>query len=400
MRTIGLYVHLPFCAAKCVYCDFCSFPDKDDLIDAYQRALLKHLREFAPRLEGYEVDTVYFGGGTPTHYGAKRLSKLLSAIDKDYKISKTPEITLEANPESIRRDDLKLLRRDGFNRISIGVQTLNNAQLSNLGRLHNAELALDAVLDAHLVGFDNISIDVIYGLPGQSREDWALTLSGVLRASPKHISAYGLKIERNTPLWRVRRAPDIPDDDMQADMYLYAVDTLAGAGYTQYEISNFAKKGFESKHNLKYWLLEEYASFGASAASFLGNSRYSYLRSPEAYIEAVESGTNVVSDEDSETLNAYSKAAEYIMLGLRTTRGITRQGYEQIYRGGFDTLEKTLATYEKLGFAKKRGDAYLLTPKGFLLSNRLIGELLDAQAERKSQVGTPWREDDYYTVLG
>ncbi|MDR0817963.1 MAG: radical SAM family heme chaperone HemW [Oscillospiraceae bacterium] len=399
MKTIGIYIHIPFCRSKCDYCDFCSYAGRDELAQDYQNAVIRHVKEFAPRLAGYYVDTVYFGGGTPTHYGASRLIALFDALKSHLKVLRTAEVTLEANPESVDVNELYRLRRAGFNRLSLGVQSLDDITLKRVGRIHTAEEALDAIDRVRESGFDNLSLDLIYGLPGQSREEWAETLNRALRTTPEHISAYGLTIEENTPLWRLRNSQDIPNDDAQADMYLYAADTIADAGYQQYEISNFAMRGKESKHNLKYWRLNEYCGFGCSASSYLGGMRYTYLRDPKEYIKAVNSGAGITIAEETETLTPYENAAEYIMLGMRTNYGVSREEYELVYRGGFAPLEQMLESYIKMGFAQKRDNRYSFTAKGFLLSNRLIGELLDAQAERKFQVGTPWRESDYYGTL-
>lgn len=396
-KPVGIYVHLPFCASRCAYCDFCSTADRADLIPRYQAALTRHMEEFAPRLEGYLADTVYFGGGTPSWYGAKNLIRLFDVMKKRFRVLVDAEVTLEANPDSVTEKDLRLLRREGFNRISIGVQSANDAILRFLGRRHSWDQAVQAAEAARAAGFDNLSLDLIYGLPAQTREDWADTLARALALAPRHLSCYGLKLEEGTPLWQYRDSPSIPDDDTQADMYLYTVDTLAAAGYQQYEISNFAQKGYVSRHNLKYWTLAEYAAFGASGASYMSGRRFTYLPDPEGYIRAVESGDSVVSE--LEDVSLYEQAAEYIMLGMRTTAGIAPQEYESRYQNSFQPLESLFQGYVRLGLAKQAGDRWHFTPQGFLLSNRLIGELLDAQAEQKHHTGMPWRKEDYYTTL-
>ena len=229
-KTLGLYLHIPFCASRCAYCDFCSTANRRDLIPGYQAALKKHLTEAAPRLEGYRIDTVYFGGGTPSWYGPDYLAELLNLIRKELHLTPDCEITLEANPDSVESAGMVRLRRAGFNRVSIGAQSANDAILRFLGRRHSWAQVPRAVDRARGAGFENISLDLIYGLPAQSREDWADTLRRAMELNVQHLSCYGLKLEEGTPLWRFRDSPDIPDDDLQADMYLYAVDTLAGAG--------------------------------------------------------------------------------------------------------------------------------------------------------------------------
>ena len=380
-KKLGLYLHIPFCASRCAYCDFCSTANRRDLIPDYQRALKKHLTEAAPRLAGFRVDTVYFGGGTPSWYGADYLAELMGLIRKEVRVTPDCEVTLEANPDSVDLAGLARLRKAGFNRISLGAQSANDAILRFLGRRHSWAQVPRAVEKARRAGFENISLDLMYGLPAQSREDWTDTLRRVMELNVQHLSCYGLKLEEGTPLWKYRGSPDIPDDDLQADMYLYAVDTLAGAGYIQYEISNFAKRGYASRHNLKYWLLEDYAGFGASAASNIGSQRFTFLRDAEDYIRAVETGENLLCE--SETVTASEKAVEYVMLGLRTARGIEAGEYERRYRAPFAPLEALLHGYVRMGLAKQVLDRWRFTPRGFLLSNQLIGELLDAQAEQR-----------------
>ncbi len=396
-KTLGIYVHIPFCASKCSYCDFYSRAGCDALMPKYQAALLRHIREFAPRVAGCYVDTVYFGGGTPSYYGAKYLVQILNALKKYYKVYKDAEITLEANPESVSLGALRLLRKEGFNRISIGAQSARDTSLKFLGRPHTFEQVQDAVAIARAAGFDNLNLDLIYGLPAQTREDWADTLARVTQLNPEHLSCYGLKIEEGTPLYLYRNSPEIPDEDTQADMYLFMVDSLAEMGFRQYEISNFAVKGRESRHNLKYWQLQEYLGFGASAASFVAGQRYTFVRDIEQYIDAVQSSGKIVTE--LETVTSYEQASEYIMLGLRTTNGISKDEYAKVYQSSFEPLEELLLSYQKMGLAKLQNGRWSLTPQGFLLSNRLIGELLDAQAEQKFHVGTPWREKDYYMTF-
>jgi len=394
MKTLGIYIHLPFCVSKCLYCDFCSFADKDNLMDSYQSALISHLIECAPMLSDYYIDTVYFGGGTPSYYGAKRLIALFDTLKRNYKVMKASEVSLEANPDSVNAEELTKLTKSGFNRISLGVQSLNDATLKRIGRVHNSEQALDAVEIARNSGFRNISLDLICGLPGQSKSEWAETLNRALQSSPTHISVYMLEVKEGTPMWR---SMPHPDDDTQADMYLYAVNTLAAAGYMQYEISNFARKGYECKHNLKYWLRRDYCGFGASAASYFSATNFKFEENVEKYINAVNSGENILIER--EELSPYEQASEYLIFGMRTTRGICKSEYETIYRGGFAPLEEMLDAHIRRELVVKRDGRYSFTPQGFLLSNRLINELRDAQAERKSQVGSPWQDDDFYDTL-
>ena len=245
-ETLGIYIHIPFCRSKCDYCDFYSLADQAGRMDDYQRALLAHLKETAPLVRDFTADTVYFGGGTPSCYGAKRLKELLSAVKKYYKVEKEAEITLEANPDSVDFKSLKALRRAGFNRISMGLQSACPAELEAVHRPHTVAQGDEAVAAARKAGFANLSLDLIYGLPAQTVSSWQNTVEHVLTLEPEHLSCYGLKVEEGTPLAaRVAAGEErLLSDDAQATLYLWTVSRLARAGYGQYEISNFARPGF------------------------------------------------------------------------------------------------------------------------------------------------------------
>ena len=242
-------------------------------MDDYTDALCAHLAEIAPFAAGHQVDTVYFGGGTPSYLGTKRLIKLLKTIQKKYRLDKQAEITLEANPDSAGDwKELRSLRRAGFNRLSLGMQSASDQELQAIGRVHTWEQVGTAVEAARKAKFENLSLDLIYGLPQQTMEQWQSNLTAAVDLAPEHLSCYGLKVEEGTPLFAVRDTAGLPGDEQQADMYLWTVEFLAQMGYAQYEISNFAKPGRESRHNLKYWTLQEYVGFGPGAHSDFGLS--------------------------------------------------------------------------------------------------------------------------------
>lgn len=340
--ALGLYIHIPFCKAKCAYCDFYSLAHSEEKMDAYMAALLRHLEEVAPRAAGMQVDTVYFGGGTPSYLGAARLCRILQTVLRRYGVARDAEITLEANPDSAGDwKELRKLRRAGFNRLSLGVQSTDDALLRRIGRVHTYEQVQQAVMAARKAKFTNLSLDLIYGLPGQTMEDWQRTLADAVALGPEHLSCYGLKLEEGTPLWQQRQTLTLPDDDAQADMYLYTVAALGEMGYEQYEISNFAKSGKESRHNLKYWRMEEYAGFGPGAHSDFGGVRYGYVRDIDSYI----AGRLVLSE--SETDSTLARDYEYVMLSLRTAAGIDRQTFEKRYRQRFQPMETLFEQYEK-----------------------------------------------------
>jgi len=381
-KPLGVYLHIPFCRSKCLYCDFYSLSGAEDRIKRYVKAVCAHLDMIARYAPGYQADTVYFGGGTPTLLPERLLTDLLERVDQRFPIAKGAEVTIEANPESAQNwRALRRLRRGGFNRISLGVQAGDDALLRQIGRIHtfaDAERSAGAVRRA---GFSNFSIDLIYGLPNQTLSGWQESLEKGLSLEPEHLSCYGLKVEEGTPLWRRQGELDLPDDDAQADMYLSAVERLAAAGYEQYEISNFAKPGFASRHNLKYWTLQEYAGFGPGAHSDLGGMRYAYARDLEGYIQGALDGT--LSMSESERLPERERDGEYIMLSLRTAEGISRPVFERRYRHRFAPLETVLRRYQALGCAQPTGDGWRLTPKGFLISNTIITDLWEANGEEK-----------------
>ena len=391
--ALGLYIHIPFCKAKCAYCDFYSLAHSEEKMDAYMAALLRHLEEVAPRAAGMQVDTVYFGGGTPSYLGAARLCRILQTVLRRYDVARDAEITLEANPDSAGDwKELRKLRRAGFNRLSLGVQSTDDALLRRIGRVHTYEQVQQAVMAARKAKFTNLSLDLIYGLPGQTMEDWQRTLADAVALGPEHLSCYGLKLEEGTPLWQQRQTLTLPDDDAQADMYLYTVAALGEMGYEQYEISNFAKSGKESRHNLKYWRMEEYAGFGPGAHSDFGGVRYGYVRDIDSYI----AGRLVLSE--SETDSTLARDYEYVMLSLRTAAGIDRQTFEKRYRQRFQPMETLFEQYEKAGLASRTEGGWRLTPKGFLVSNSIIAALQEALAQQRAARQATMAEGNFRIV--
>lgn len=391
-KHLGVYIHIPFCASKCGYCDFYSLAGCAGRMGEYQNALLSHIQEAETTMSPYYIDSVYFGGGTPSYFGGRRLAEVFNGLKRAGKVLKTAEVTVECNPDSVNRRDLHLLRKEGVNRISLGVQSASDDLLKIIGRRHNFSQVKRAVKAIREEGFGNLSVDLIYGLPNQTKEDWADTLARVIELEPEHISCYGLKLEEGTPMYReYRGSPVIPTDDEQADMYLYAVQTLSLYNYGQYEISNFARRGFESRHNMKYWSLEDYLGFGPGAHSCIGDTRYSFVRDLDGYIQGVTQGDNIL--DEYEKLDELDRAAEYIMLGMRRGRGISGEEYHRIYRSDFAPLEELLREYEKDGWTRRLTDGrWCFTPSGFLLSNLLIGSLLETQAEHRISAN-PWMDE-------
>lgn len=371
---LGIYIHVPFCRSKCTYCDFYSLCD-DRLEDEYLEAICDHIREAGEAASLHLVDTIYFGGGTPSFLGADRLSLILSTIRKSFDVAPDAEITFEANPDSITDRLLRRLRSEGFNRISLGIQSDNDEILSQLGRPHNYAQAVAAVRKIRKHGFRNLSVDLMFGLPGQSLQDWKNTLSNVLKLAPEHISCYGLKVEDGTPLARQADTLDLPDDDMQADMYLAAIEILGKRGYRQYEISNFCKKGAVSRHNLKYWQGGEYLGFGPDASSDFGGQRFTIIRNLRGYISGIAEKGHVL--REVQEVSFRERAGEYLMMRLRTVSGIDPHEYERKYLLPFAPLAQKLEVYRSRGLAVCTFDGrWHLTGPGFLLSNDIISELL------------------------
>ena len=377
-NTLGLYLHIPFCRSKCDYCDFYSLAGRDDRMDDYQKALLQHIAETAPHARKQVVNSVYIGGGTPTWYGEKRLLELLSAVKKRFVLSKDVEITLEGNPDSVDEKMLRRLRRAGVNRLSMGMQSACDKELAAVHRPHTfkqVELAVKAARDAKI---KNLNLDLIYGLPGQTEHSWRASVEAALALEPEHLSCYGLTVEEGTPLARrVAEGEQLPDDDQQAQRYLWTVKRLAQAGFEQYEISNFSKTGCQSRHNLKYWMGRPYVGLGAAAHSDFGGCRYSFVRDLEGYIRGVLGDGKLVDEMDQ--IPRRERGSEYLMLRLRTTHGIEEWEYRREYYMNFDPIAAKLAQFEQKGWVARTGRRWHFTPEGFLLSNRLIGELMEVQ---------------------
>lgn len=377
-ECLGLYLHIPFCRSKCDYCDFYSLAGKEDRMDDYQKALLRHIVESGAVARSYALNSIYIGGGTPTWYGEKRLVELLRTVKRRFCLSKDVEITLEANPDSVDVKMLRHLRRVGVNRISMGMQSGSDQELCAIHRPHTYQQVVDAVAAVRQAKIHNLNLDLIYGLPGQTQESWEETVEKALDLAPEHLSCYGLMVEEGTPLaQRVARGEKLPDEDQQAALYLWTVERLSKAGYEQYEISNFAKSGRQSRHNMKYWMGHPYMGLGAAAHSDFGGRRYSFVSDLDAYIQGMLQGGEVV--EESEEITRRERGSEYLMLRLRTVHGIEEWEYRREYMMNFEPLAAKLAEYEQRGWARRRGRRWQFTPEGFLLSNQLIGQLLELQ---------------------
>ena len=380
---LGIYVHVPFCRSRCAYCDFCTQTDRSDkLIDGYLEAVCNHIKEAGALAPNHKVDTIYFGGGTPSFLGADSLATILTTIRRSFDVDNNAEITFEANPDSISDQLLKRLKAEGFNRVSLGIQSDDDDMLERLNRPHNYSQAVNAYQRIRKAGFKNVSVDLIYGLPDQNNRQWLETLEHVLELMPEHISLYGLEVHPGTPIEEYEKMGRIPDEDAFADMYLGAVKLLENRGFRQYEISNFARKGLHSRHNMKYWTGGEYLGFGPSAASDFAGSRFKLVSDLRAYINGIKVGGDVM--EEVEEIPLRERASEYIMTRLRTTAGLDPREYEKLFLLPFKPLEEILELNEGYNLtAQNRNGSWRLTPRGFMVSTKIISDLQLAQEDSR-----------------
>lgn len=373
MNSVGVYVHIPFCIRKCNYCDFCSYTDKDgEAMRAYSRELCRRIEVFAcEQGERTIADTVYFGGGTPTLLPIDCFELVMDTLHKSFHISSNAEITAECNPASIGFDGLKRLRELGINRLSIGLQSANDNELRALGRVHGFKDFCDIYTDARKAGFDNLSVDLMYGIPKQTVGSFEKTLSEVIRLAPEHVSAYGLKIEQGTAFSAIRDELALPDEDEEYKMYSLCADRLGRNGYNRYEISNFAKDGRESRHNLRYWRLNDYVGFGVAAHSCFNGERFGNSRDMNGFLAGkdITEERYAVSDEE--------RRREYVMLGLRLGKGIDTEDYKRKWGRAFKEDFPVTDSLVSGGFLCERDGHIAFTTKGFFVSNAVLCEMLD-----------------------
>lgn len=360
MGEIGLYLHIPFCDARCTYCDFVTFTDQHASIDRYLTALIGEMAFH----RGRKLMTLFIGGGTPSVLSPAQIQRMLSAVHDCFDTSSLTEATVEANPESAAEEKLTAFRRGGINRISFGFQTANAKQLKRIGRLHTCETFFDRFQLARSLGFNNINVDLIFGFDGQDKSDWSDTLEQVLAVAPEHISTYALKIEPGTPLYK---SGANVDGDLQADLYLMGSDRLRSAGYEHYEISNFAKPGFRSRHNSLYWLNAETIGLGVSSTSYINQERRKNPGGLIPYFEALEAGRQ--PRQEIITLTDDESYRESLMLKLRLRDGVPYNELEPLQL-------PMVPIFLRQGLASIEKGLYSLTPQGWLLSNRLYQDFL------------------------
>lgn len=364
-KPIGIYIHIPFCRSKCPYCDFFSIRSDMSEYQKYVEILKNRINIWGKKISK-PVDTIYIGGGTPSEIGADLINEIIISIKENFLVNKNAEITMEANPSSGKFFDFKKVHKSGVNRVSLGMQSVNEIELKKLGRIHstsNVENTITLIKDA---GITNISLDIMLGVPEQTKESLRKTLDFAVNSGVTHISSYILKIEKNTFYGKYTDKFNFPDDEDVSDFYLFTVEYLNNNGIKQYEISNFSKNGFESKHNLKYWNLDEYLGIGPAAHSFINGKRFYYGDSIQDF------ENNIIINE-----GVGGNKEEYIMLKLRLTSGLNTEEYKKVFKEELskDFFDK-IKLYERNGYLEIYDNIIRFTPGGFLVSNSILSELI------------------------
>lgn len=373
----GIYIHIPFCKSKCFYCDFNSYAGKDSLVEEYVESLKKEIRIYSEKLRGSE--TIFFGGGTPSVIESKYIVEILEEIYLYSNRDEFIEITIEANPGTLNEEKLKDYKKAGINRISMGVQSLNDSVLKEIGRTHDRNTVLSTV---EMVGryFDNISIDMIFGLPDQTVDILESDLKEAVGLDIKHISFYALKIEEGTELCRREENGllNLPDEEAEREMYHRGIEILKKNGFYQYEISNFAKENFQSKHNLIYWNVEPYIGLGLSAASNIERKRYNNLADFESYFRVTESGELPIDKDSIEEIDLEEEMSEYCILRLRLNDGIIKKKFSERFKTDImDKYGNIIDKHIKMGLLDEDECSIKLTEKGFDLANQVYVDFLD-----------------------
>lgn len=373
--SLSLYIHIPFCIKKCSYCDFISYSHDTAAVDKYLQGLKQEMKLVSRNLSGARktLKTIFLGGGTPTSLTATQLYNILEKTRVYFTWESGIEATAEANPGTVDPEKLTVLRAAGVNRLSLGVQAFQQPLLKTIGRIHTTAEIYSAVEWARQAGFANLNLDLMYALPGQTMEDWIDTLDKALALGVEHISAYSLKLESGTPFYQAWQEGKLTpcDQDLEADMYREAIERLTAAGFNHYEISNFARPGRECRHNLTYWLLEEYLGLGPAAHSLTDGRRLANLSNLEAYIAALDNGQRPVDDD--QVLTEEDAMAEFMFLGLRLTRGVEKTRFQ--HRFGTDPTQvyaMTISKLTELNLLEETPELIRLTTKGLALGNEVF----------------------------
>lgn len=376
-KLLGIYIHIPFCVSKCAYCDFYSLPCEkqkitDELKNDYVRALVRDMEQTASAYKNAVIDTVFVGGGTPTLLPVSDIYELTGALNRLFDLSEVKEFTFEANPATFDAEKLRVMRECGVTRLSIGMQSACERELSALGRIHTFSDTKKAVELARNCGFDNLNLDIMYGIPYQTKESFLATLEKASELSPEHISVYGLQIEEGTPICKNRKSYVFPTEDEEYEMSSLIPNALGKYGYSRYEISNYAKEGFECKHNLGYWTQGEYLGFGCGAYSFINGERCYREKDLGTYLACLDFNTVTVTDE---RLTENDKVEEFIMLSLRLSSGLSIEKLESMTGNAGKYIERT-KKFVKLGLMKENDNHISFTDEGFNVSNGIIAEII------------------------
>lgn len=377
MKKLGIYVHIPFCMRKCYYCDFYSVKWDKQSEENYVKAVIREIEGYKQLGSEYIADTIYFGGGTPTVINPSNIRKIIQAIKDIFTVDAAAEISIEANPNTLTSENLTTYKASGINRLSIGVQSLNDDILKSIGRLHDSRQALEAINLARTMGFENINADVMFNIPNQTVKDVIYTLTQLAEKKVKHISFYSLKLEKGTPMYQMEKNHTIAmlEDEEEREMYYAGREEMKKYKLLQYEISNFAEKGYECKHNLKYWQQNEYIGIGTAAHSFLNRKRYSNISDIDTYCKNADSGG--FNRTTLEVLDSSALMFEYIMLNLRLTKGLDVKEFNQRFLTDFNNYYKKEIDYliqNKL--LAYENSSVKLTEKGMDISNYVFQRFL------------------------
>ena len=401
-RELELYIHIPFCMKKCAYCDFLSGPAPRETIDRYVTALVAEIRQYQKLAENYRVTTIFFGGGTPSILSGGQMKEIFDALRDVFEIQADAEITMEANPGTVTKENLQAYRACGINRISFGLQSVDDKELKLLGRVHTMRQFEESYDLARKAGFQNINVDLISAIPGQTVESWEHTLDTVIRMNPEHISAYSLIIEEGTPFYEIygenakeeqdsrcercladdgkqmdigKNFPKLPDEEAERRMYELTAEKLEAAGYLQYEVSNYAKPGYACRHNKGYWQRVEYLGIGTGAASLIENERYQHISDTDLYIRA--NGRLDQIEEEKETLDWNAQVEETMFLGLRMKEGVNKQKFrERYHREIQEVYGEVLEKLKEEGLLREEEERICLTKRGNDLSNYVLAQFL------------------------
>lgn len=377
-NSLGIYIHIPFCVQKCHYCDFCSAPAGEAIKKRYVSALVKNIESVSDHFSEKVVDSIFFGGGTPTCLPTEDLTLILETVKNNYPVAANAEISLECNPATADFSNFKHLIESGFNRLSMGLQSAHNEELKALGRIHTFEDFEKTFVDARQAGFSNINLDLMYGIPHQTEESFRQTLEKVISYSPEHISAYALKIEPGTVFFKNRDSLLLPDEDTEYNMYKLAVNTLAENGYVHYEISNYAKEGFESRHNLKYWNCDDYIGFGISAHSCIERDRYAVISDVQKYTDCILTQNSNDYFITTEALSLEEFSEEYIMMRMRLGKGLSLSDYKEKFSSELPKrYTERMKPFLKSGHIIFNNESYIFSTDGMYLSNYILSEILD-----------------------